>query len=54
MSGNIGNIFRHIPDTLPAEQFDTLLHSHHLQIERIASRGHTAPASGWFEQSRHE
>ncbi len=49
-----GNLYADIPGALPGEVFTTLAKSDALEIERILSRGHTAPAAGWFDQDRHE
>lgn len=47
-------------DSLPAdpdpdqEHFATVLQNGNLRIERIVSRGHSSPQSGWYDQSRGE
>ena len=44
-------------DALPVgteEVFDPLLQCANLRIERIVSRGHTSPESGWYDQPQHE
>ena len=48
------NIFNEFPDTLPEEVFSTLLASGPIRIERILSKGHTSPETGWYDQSEHE
>ena len=48
------NLFADIPAELPAELFDTLFESPAVQIERIVSKGHVSPATGWYEQDRNE
>ncbi len=48
------NLFASIPDRSEAECFQTLLAHAGTRIERIVSRGHTAPAEGWFDQDEHE
>ena len=48
------NIFENIPEQLKQECFDTLVQSEHVTIERIVSKGHTSPESGWYEQKRNE
>lgn len=50
----IANLFKDLPEALRDECFDTLLEAEHVTVERIASRGHTSPSSGWYDQSRHE
>lgn len=50
-----GNLFSQLPESvLPNEQFDTLLDSGAVRIERIISTGQTAPATGWFDQDHDE
>ena len=49
-----GNIFEQIPENLDEEAFDTLVQSNHLNIERIVSRGHSSPESGWYNQEQNE
>jgi len=48
------NIFENIPEQLKQECFDTLVRNEHVTIERIVSKGHTSPESGWYEQKRNE
>jgi len=48
------NLFENIPEPLQQECFDILVQSEHVTIERIVSKGHASPESGWYEQSRHE
>lgn len=48
------NIFEDLPDHLPEERFDVLVDDGTVVIERILSRGHTSPESGWFDQDRDE
>ncbi len=48
------NLFANLPKQLPEEWFDTLVEGDNVTVERIVSRGHTSPASGWYDQSRHE
>ncbi|MCO7226856.1 cupin domain-containing protein [Pleionea sp. CnH1-48] len=49
-----GNLFENIPDSLPEEYFEHLVHSESLTIERIVSRGHVTPEGDWYDQERHE
>ena len=44
----------HTPTNLPKEVFETLLDKEHIKIERITSKGHTSPESGWYDQDQHE
>ncbi|WP_158126246.1 cupin domain-containing protein [Vibrio fluvialis] len=48
------NLFETIPAVLLNEQFTDLLRHHHVRIERILSKGHTSPESGWYNQDEHE
>jgi len=48
------NIFKNIPDNLPEELFNNLTSGNNFQLQRIVSKGHTAPESGWFEQDDNE
>lgn len=51
---NIGNILQSIPGTLDEELFTELACGENVKIERIVSRGHTSPASGWYDQEHNE
>ena len=48
------NIFENIPDNLDQELFETLAEKGDLKIERITSKGHTSPESGWYDQAHDE
>jgi cupin 2 domain-containing protein len=48
------NIFEAIPADLPEELFQSLVHNSAVRIERIVSRGHTSPPSGWYDQAQNE
>ena len=48
------NIFEAIPADLPEELFDSLVDNSAVRIERIVSRGHTSPPSGWYDQAQNE
>jgi cupin 2 domain-containing protein len=50
----IGNLFEGIPDRLPEERFEELVRGDSVMVERIVSRGHTSPETGWYDQPRHE
>ena len=50
----MNNLFGNIPDSLPEELFETLASSGSVLVERIVSRGHASPASGWYDQAREE
>jgi len=48
------NIFKSIPGDLSNEVFDLLAQSSTVKIERIISRGHSSPETGWFDQGKNE
>ena len=48
------NIFESIPDNLDEEVFEQLIQSEHVKIERIISKGHRSPESGWYDQEQNE
>ena len=50
----MSNIFRAIPDDLSAEIFEELAESKNIKIERIISKGHSSPDSGWYDQEQNE
>jgi len=48
------NIFAAIPQCLDQERVEKLVESKGVCIERIVSKGHTSPASGWYDQPKNE
>ena len=48
------NIFDAIPEHLDSEAFNLLAVHDNVKIERIVSKGHRSPPSGWYDQSHHE
>lgn len=50
----MNNIFDEVPKRLNQEQFVTFLNCSPLRIERIVSRGHCSPKSGWYGQAEDE
>ena len=50
----MNNIFEEIPTDLRQEVFQQIQTGEHVTIERILSKGHSSPASGWYDQERHE
>lgn len=48
------NIFTPLPVPCAHEIMDELLARESVRIERIVSRGHTAPAEGWYDQEEDE
>ncbi len=51
---NIRNIFQEIPDELGAEVFEDIVSSDGIRVERIISKGHTSPETGWYDQNENE
>ncbi|PCI07983.1 MAG: cupin [Gammaproteobacteria bacterium] len=51
---NTENIFKHIPENLDDELVELLVQSKKIKIERIISKGHTSPATGWYDQDNDE
>lgn len=51
---NVANIFQCLPKSLDDEAFEILLQKGDLKIERIISKGHTSPATGWYDQAQDE
>jgi cupin 2 domain-containing protein len=51
---NPDNIFSNIPENLDREVVERLAGSGQFRIERIISRGHASPASGWYDQETSE
>jgi len=51
---NQKNIFNAIPDNLENEIFEDIVNSKDVRIERIISKGHTSPESGWYVQDENE
>ncbi len=50
----MNNLFKSIPQNLENEVFEQLIESGNVKIERIISKGHTSPKSGWYDQEQHE
>ncbi|MEA3330919.1 MAG: cupin domain-containing protein [Campylobacterota bacterium] len=48
------NIFSNIPKQLKEEVFEDILLKDSLKIERIVSKGHSSPKSGWHVQDHDE
>ena len=54
MLDDVNNIYDRIPTTLPDEVVETLVESGSVRIERIVSKGHASPESGWFDREQSE
>ncbi len=48
------NIFADVPQNLENEVFDLLIKTESVRIERIVSKGHQSPESGWYDQEKNE
>lgn len=48
------NIFNNIPAELPNEIFTDIIKTEKLRVERIVSKGHTSPKTGWYDQTENE
>jgi cupin 2 domain-containing protein len=48
------NIFNDIPDNIEREIFEQIVNSDKVKIERIISKGHHSPESGWYDQEQNE
>ena len=48
------NIFEAISDNLKDEIVEPLISSERVKIERIVSKGHKSPESGWYDQEEDE
>ncbi|MFO1369005.1 MAG: cupin domain-containing protein [Marinagarivorans sp.] len=43
-----------LPADLTSEVFEDILRAPGVRIERIVSKGHSSPESGWYDQEEHE
>ena len=48
------NLFDNIPKIRDSEVFEQLVNSNNVSIERIVSKGHQSPESGWYDQEQNE
>ena len=48
------NIFKNIPVKLDEESFEDILNTDTFNIQRIISKGHTSPKTGWYDQDDNE
>jgi len=48
------NIFSAIPKDLDVEVLEQLVKSENITIERIISKGHKSPETGWYNQNQNE
>lgn len=54
MNGTASNIFECVPYEVRDELFDNIVTGENIRIERIVSKGHVSPESGWYDQDEHE
>lgn len=50
----MANLFEAIPEALPEELSEEIVRGRAVTVERIVSRGHASPDTGWYDQPRHE
>ena len=50
----MNNIFEAIPKDLKKEVFERLAEGNGVTIERIISKGHRSPETGWYDQEKNE
>jgi cupin 2 domain-containing protein len=51
---SVTNVFDDLPQHLPKELVQTLIHAADVRIERIISHGHASPSNFWYNQPQHE
>ena len=54
MTAEIGNLFESLLAATGEEQFSELVRANNVRIERIVSKGHASPPTGWYDQPEHE
>ena len=54
MATRIGDLFESLPEDISDEIFSELVRGDNIKIERIVSKGHASPASGWYDQAENE
>ena len=50
----MNNIFHSVPDEIEEEIFELLLNTKNCRVERILSKGHSSPPTGWYDQAENE
>ena len=50
----MNNLLTPLPDPINHEQIKELLCQPNVKIERILSKGHTSPETGWYDQEENE
>ena len=51
---NSVNIFDSLPNDLSVEVSEEIIHALTIRIERIVSKGHSSPDTGWYDQDENE
>ena len=51
---NSANIFDSLPKDLSVEVSEEIIHALTIRIERIVSKGHSSPDTGWYDQDDNE
>ncbi len=54
MTINVENLFEFIPEDISEEIFTEIARGKNIKIERIISKGHISPESGWYDQDSNE
>ena len=54
MAIELANLFESLPEDISDEIFSELVRGDNIKIERIVSKGHLSPASGWYDQADNE
>ena len=54
MASELANLFESLPEDISNEIFSELVRGDNIKIERIVSKGHRSPASGWYDQTENE
>ena len=49
-----GNIYENVPSNTDHEVFDIIANNDNVKIERITSKGHSSPETGWYDQHDQE
>lgn len=54
MKLTVDNIFELLPEDMGTEVVESLVQSENVKVERIVSKGHTSPPTGWYDQAQSE
>lgn len=53
-SDGVGDLYASIPANLENELFELIIKNENIKIERIISKGHKSPETGWYDQVHNE